>query len=283
MLRRSLIKSLPSVGLGFGSMVVGMGCAFGETPLLRFAAIADTGWGGQEQYAVANAMQLAYQENPFQFVILAGDNIYPNGEIDRVQQVFERPYRYFLERKVPFYGVLGNHDIRSDNGIPQIAYAQFNMPDRYYYFQRQGVDFWGIDTNHNANWRSQLNWLYKGLQMSKARWKIVFGHHPFYSSGQHGSNPDFIKYIAPLFKEFGVSLYLCGHDHDYERFSDINGTTYIVHGGGGAPLYPLKQRLAQSSFFASVHSFVLVTVYPQRITIEARDSSNRVIDHAKSA
>jgi hypothetical protein len=61
----------------------------------------------------------------------------------------------------------------------------------------------------------------------------------------------------------------------------LNGTTYIVHGGGGAPLYALKRRLPQSSFFQSVHSFVLFSVYGDRIVWEARDMQNNVIDRAQ--
>jgi len=282
---------LPAFGAGLTSALIGGGCAYANQissePVLRFAAIADTGWGGAEQYGLAKAMALAYQNSPFQFVVLAGDNIYPNGEVERMGQAFEQPYQFFLQRQIPFYAVLGNHDIRIDDGTPQIAYSKSNplfyLPSRYYYFSEKNVDFFALDTNYNAEWRSQLPWLYKSLQMSRAKWKIVFGHHPFYSSGQHGSNPDFIKYLSPVFREFGVNLYLCGHDHNYERFSNINGTTYIVHGGGGAPLYPLKQRLPISNFFQSVHSFVLFSIYGDRILLEARDSQNRTIDRAEIA
>jgi Predicted phosphohydrolases len=287
--RRSLLSKLPALSLGLSSALAGGGCAtasqIGSEPLLRFVAIADTGWGGVEQYGVAKAMELAYRQFPFQFVLLAGDNIYPNGAVARMAQAFEQPYRFFLERKVPFYAVLGNHDIRTDNGTPQIAYSKrnplFYLPDRYYHFRQQNVDFFALDTNYNADWRLQLPWLYKSLQKSQAKWKIVFGHHPFYSSGQHGSNADFIKYLAPIFQQFAVNLYLCGHDHNYERFININGTTYLVHGGGGAPLYPLQQRLPQSSFFQSVHSFVLFSIYSDRILWEARDMQNNVIDQSQ--
>ncbi len=290
MKRRSLLTNLPACGVGLTTALIGGGCVHASQmttePILRFAAIADTGWGGSEQYGLAKAMEQAYQQFPFQFVLLAGDNIYPNGEVERMGQAFAQPYRFFLERQIPFYAVLGNHDIRTANGTPQIAYSKqnplFYLPSRYYYFSQGNVDFFALDTNYNADWRSQLPWLYKSLQMSQAKWKIVFGHHPFYSSGQHGSNADFIRYISPVFREFGVNLYLCGHDHNYERFSNINGTTYLVHGGGGAPLYPLKQRLPQSSFFQSVHSFVLFSVFSDRIVWEARDMQNNVIDRAQS-
>ena len=44
----------------------------------------------------------------------------------------------------------------------------------------------------------------------------------------------------PVFEEGGVDLVLAGHDHNYQRFARRDGVTYVVHGGGGAELYPLE-------------------------------------------
>jgi hypothetical protein len=35
-------------------------------------------------------------------------------------------------------------------------------------------------------------------------------------------------------------LVLAAHDHNYQRFAPRGGVTYVVHGGGGAGLYPLR-------------------------------------------
>ncbi|NES98353.1 MAG: hypothetical protein F6K32_24860, partial [Desertifilum sp. SIO1I2] len=58
-------------------------------PLLRFVSVADTGTGAQGQYAVAEAMTRYHQQNPFDLAILAGDNIYNDGEIEKIGAVFE--------------------------------------------------------------------------------------------------------------------------------------------------------------------------------------------------
>lgn len=50
-------------------------------PLLRFVSVADTGTGATGQYAVAAAMARYHQLNPYDLVVLAGDNIYNNGEV----------------------------------------------------------------------------------------------------------------------------------------------------------------------------------------------------------
>ncbi|MCA1992850.1 MAG: metallophosphoesterase, partial [Coleofasciculus sp. S288] len=65
-------------------------------PLLRFVSVADTGTGAAGQYAVAAAMTRYHQLNPYDLVILAGDNIYNNGEIEKIEAVFEQPYQALL-------------------------------------------------------------------------------------------------------------------------------------------------------------------------------------------
>jgi len=201
-------------------------------PLLRLAALADTGTGGSDQYAVARALTQYRRQAPFPVALLAGDNIYNNGDIDRVEETFERPYRPLRQQGVAFRACLGNHDIRTANGVPQLHYPGFNMQGRYYTFRQGPVQVWALDTNRNANWTAQLDWLERELQRSSAPWRVVFGHHPIYSSGHYGVNPELETRLAPLFRRYGVQLYLNGHDHNYERTYPIGGTTYLTCGAG---------------------------------------------------
>jgi len=64
-------------------------------PRFRFIAIGDAGTGEKGQYEVANALFWSYQKHPFQVVTLLGDNIYIDGEIDKINEVFEKPYQSF--------------------------------------------------------------------------------------------------------------------------------------------------------------------------------------------
>lgn len=96
--------------------------AASETLILRFVSIADTGTGTESQYAVAKAMARYHSQNEFNLAILAGDNIYNDGEIEKINAVFERPYQPLLKQGVKFHACLGNHDIRTDNGAPQVSY-----------------------------------------------------------------------------------------------------------------------------------------------------------------
>lgn len=244
--------------------------------LLRFVSVADTGTGAKGQYAVAGAMNAYHQKNPYDLVVLAGDNIYNNGEIEKISAVFERPYQALLKLGVKFQACLGNHDIRTENGDPQVNYAGFNMKGRYYTFKRNQVQFFALDTNSNADWKNQLTWLEKELSLSKAPWKVVFGHHPIYSSGQYGSNPDFIKTFTPLFQKYGVQLYINGHEHNYERTRAIDGTTYLIC-GAGAGNRPVG-RSEWTKYSTSDLSFASYEVYKDRIEVSAIATNNRVFD-----
>ncbi|MHC5859650.1 metallophosphoesterase family protein [Nostoc sp.] len=244
--------------------------------LLRFVSVADTGTGAKGQYAVAGAMNAYHKQNPYDLVVLAGDNIYNNGEIEKINEVFERPYQGLLKQGVKFQACLGNHDIRTANGDPQVKYVGFNMKGRYYTFRRGTVQFFALDTNSNTDWENQLSWLEKELSISNAPWKVVFGHHPIYSSGEYGTNPDFIKTFTPLFKKYGVQLYINGHEHNYERTRAIDGTTYLIC-GAGAGHRPVG-RSEWTEYSTSDLSFASYEVYKDRIEISAIATDNRIFD-----
>ncbi|AFZ36873.1 metallophosphoesterase [Stanieria cyanosphaera PCC 7437] len=245
-------------------------------PRFRFVSLADVGMGNKGQYAVAQAMNCYWQQNAFPLVLLAGDNIYPGGEIDKVKAVFEQPYQSLLKQGVRFQAVLGNHDIITNNGEDELRYQDYNMQGRYYTFTQDSVQFFALDTNDNAPWDEQLTWLEENLARSQSRWKIVYGHHPVYSSGLHGGSQFLNDRLTPLFSRYQVQLYICGHDHNYERSKNIQGTTYIVC-GAGAGTRPVS-RSDWTAFSADILSFVGFEVYEKVIKIKAIDSTGKVFD-----
>lgn len=245
-------------------------------PLLHFVSVADTGTGGRGQYAVAKAMTQYYRHHVYPFVLLAGDNIYPDGDINKLEFAFERPYRLLRQQGVDFYTCLGNHDLQKDNGAAQVKYPGFNMQGRYYTFQRGPVQFFALDTNQNADWPAQLAWLEEELKRSPAPWRVVFGHHNLYSSGYYGTNYNLISRLTPLFEHYGVQLYISGHEHHYERTQPINGTTYLVC-GAGAQLRPVR-RSPWTEFAAMRLSFAAYEVYPEQMVVRGIDSDGEVFD-----
>ena len=222
----------------------------------------------------------------FPIALLTGDNIYEDGEIERINEVFECPYAALLQNGVKFYAVLGNHDFRTNQGVDEVSYPGYNMPARYYTFTEGPVQFFALDTNQayirarhrETAWNAQVRWLERVLKRSSSVWKIVFAHHPIYSSGWHGSNRDLARDLSPLFEEYGVQLYINGHDHNYERTQPINGTTYITSGNGA------KLRRVGSSRWTAYSSsqlgFTAFDIYADRIVISAINTRNNVYDEA---
>ncbi len=265
--------------------------AIPKTKLLqRFAVIADTGVGPDlkigkyetKQYAVRDAMTRYHQQHPFNSVLMVGDNIYTNGEISKIKETFEIPYAELLSKGVKFYAALGNHDVRTDNGDKQINYPQFNMGGQRYYTHGQGeIKFFVLETTalvtNAPNRAAQLEWLDRELAASKARWNIVYGHHNIYSAGVYKVDAVMKADVAPILKKHKVKLWINGHDHNYQRSKPIDGTTFMVCGGGGAQLYPVKPQ-PWTAFAQSIHSFGVVEVYQDQILLTGINSKGEIID-----
>jgi 3',5'-cyclic AMP phosphodiesterase CpdA len=277
-------KTPSSSSAGGESENLAAAVAIPKTKLLqRFAVIADTGSSTKNQYAVGRAMTDYHKQHPFDTVLMVGDNIYNNGEISKIKAAFEIPYADLLQRKVKFYAALGNHDVRTDNGDRQVEYAQFNMQGKHYYTHGRGeIGFFVLETSSLVDPQSptrvkQLEWLDRELTASKAKWKIVYGHHNIYSAGRYPDNAAMKKDISPILKKHKVRLWINGHDHNYQRWAPIDGTTHLVCGGGGATLYPILEP-DRAAFARSVHSFGIVEVYQDQILLTGIDIQGQIID-----
>jgi len=277
MRRRQVLQLLPAgVLTAFLAARAGRAAPLGVT---RFLAVADTGSGDANQRAVGAQMAAVNRQRPVDLVVLGGDNIYPSGDMALIEATFRRPYAELLAAGVPFHAVLGNHDIRTDNGNPQVAYKPFGMKGRYYSVRRGDLELFMLDTNGNADWPRQVSWLRSALAASSAPWKVVVGHHPIYSSGFYGNNPNLRAQVGSLMQRHGVQLYINGHEHNYERSKPIEGITYLVVGGGGASLRPVIAT-EQSARAVSTFSFAEIEAGPRELSVVAWSSGGAVIDRA---
>lgn len=247
---------------------------------LRFLATADSGSGDANQRAVGLQMARIHRQNPVDLVIMAGDNIYPSGDLSLLETTMRRPYRELIAARVPFHAVLGNHDIRTSNGDGELKEPLFGMAGRWYVLRRGPVDLFMIDTNVNADWEQQLPWLTRALAASRAPWRVVVGHHPIVSSGHYGDDPAAQRRLGPLFERYGVQLFINGHEHHYERSVPIRGTTYLIVGGGGAALRPVQPR-PTSARALSRFSFAELEASSDSLTIRGWDSEGQLIDQTR--
>jgi len=67
------------------------------------------------------------------------------------------------------------------------------------------------------------SWLANELQKAenaKTDYIIVAGHHPVYSISDHGNSEWLVEELLPIMKEYDVSLYLSGHDHNLQHLTE---------------------------------------------------------------
>jgi predicted phosphodiesterase len=197
---------------------------------VKFAVIGDTGTGDKHQLSVAKQLAASRAKFPFDFVLMMGDNLYTGDSPKSYKNSFEVPYMALLEAGVKFYASLGNHDNPNER-----LYKPFNMNgERYYTFKpdKSSVRFFALDSNYVDD--KQLTWLDKELAASGSDWKIVFFHHPLYSSGDtHGPAELQRSLLEPVFLKHGVNVVLSGHEHFYERIKPQKGIQYFIVGSSG--------------------------------------------------
>jgi predicted phosphodiesterase len=196
---------------------------------LKFSILGDFGSGAKSQYQLAEQMISLHGRFKYDLVVLVGDNLYGSERPQDFQTKFETPYKPLLDAGVKFYAALGNHDARE-----QRYYKPFNMDGKLYYAYspKPNISFFALDSTYPVP--EQIEWIEKELAASKHDWKIVFFHHPLYSSGdRHGSDTRLREVLEPMFVKYNVSVVLTGHDHFYERVKPQKGITYFVVGSGG--------------------------------------------------
>lgn len=195
---------------------------------VKFLAIGDTGTGSRQQYELAKVMLDYHEIFPYDFVIMMGDNLYGGERPEDFKTKFEDVYRPLLDKGVKFYASLGNHDTSN-----QRSYELFNMKGEEYYKLKKGdVTFYALNSNYMD--KNQLNWIHTEMGTDTSKWKIVFMHHPPYSSGgKHGSSTGLRKVTEPLFVQHGVNAVFAGHEHFYERIMPQQGIYYFITGAGG--------------------------------------------------
>jgi len=229
------------------------GAPVAQVTSVRFAALGDYGTGNQNAEAVANLIKSWTPD----FIISLGDNNYPNGGADTIDNNIGKFYHEFIRpytgefgggaQTNRFFPSLGNHDWETPNAQPYLDYFDLPGNERYYSFIWGPVQLFALDSDPNepdgiTSDSIQANWLRRELTASTARWKVVYMHHPPFSSGdEHGSNAD----LQWPFQEWGADVVLAGHDHIYERLI-YDDFPYFVNGLGGGEMYGFDTPLPGS-------------------------------------
>ena len=254
---------------------------------LKFAVIGDSGRWSQVQRETAARLTSERDDFPFDFVLMLGDNNYGDGSPESYAVRFEEPYKPLIDAGVKFFAALGNHDAGA-----QWTYPLFNMGgQRYYTFERKTgvlppvagdrVQFFALDSVNLDD--GQLVWFDRQLSESKADWKIVFFHHPIYSSGRYAASSAARRStLEQALIEHQVDVVFAGHEHLYERMTPQNGVVYFVVGASGSVRAgDLRPSRYQAFGYDRDLSFMLVELAGDAMYFRAVNRLGEKIDSGK--
>jgi len=272
---------------------------------LCFLMVGD--WGRQglfHQRDVAAQMRQVAGQLRCPFIVSVGDNFYENG----VSSLNDPQWRASFEAvyaapalQVPWYCVLGNHDYQ---GRPQaqldyaLQHPRWRMPARYYSAREclpdgGAVRFFFLDTSpfvtaygywppmaaevRSQDTAAQLRWLDQGLGTSPEPWKIVVGHHPIFSGGEHGTQPELVDRLLPLLRQHGVQVYVNGHDHDLQHLVR-DGIHFFGTGAGSQVRAP--HPIQGTHFAQGVPGFLAVALTEARFQGTFFDAAGTLLHEA---
>jgi tartrate-resistant acid phosphatase type 5 len=256
----------------------------------RFAVIGDYG-DIQEKATSVSVLVKSWAPH---IILTTGDNNYPCGAEETIDKNIGSLYsKYIFPYKgsyAPspiqqnrFFPCLGNHDFDTDLAAPYLNYFTLPGNGRYYDFVKGDIHFFALSSDirepDGTNLESlQAQWLKKQLNQSKTRWKVVYFHHPVYSSKNNFYNKNGERTIDFPFSEWGASIVINGHAHVYERFN-IGGTPYIINGLGGKEAYEFCDDSSESIIkYNSENIAMLAEIINNKIVFRVINIFGIVID-----
>jgi len=144
-------------------------------------------------------------------------------------------------REVPLMSVRGNVD-----GTLYLDQFAFPGNERWFSIDYGNVHFVFLSTMTEGEVAEQRPWLLNDLQENNNTWTIAMAHKAaFGSAAQNGPEQYIVDHWVDVFENYGVDLYLNGHEHSYERTwplkgGEINedGIIYITNSSAGDEFYP---------------------------------------------
>jgi len=200
-------------------------------------------------------------------VLPLGDNQYETGSGDEYAAAYNLSWGRLraISRPVP-----GNHEYQDDftargyfdffNGPGAVTGLAGERGKGYYSYNVGDWHLVALNSNcAHLNGGCRVNslqerWLRDDLQANRRPCTLAYAHHPRFSSGING-NADYLGPLWQALYEYGVDVYLAGHDHHYERFAPQrpdgvsdpeHGVREFVVGTGGRSITPFRTVLANS-------------------------------------
>jgi acid phosphatase type 7 len=187
---------------------------------------------------IINNINSEVNSNKYDFILHLGNiaydlNLYFGSTSDLFLSSIEE-----VATHVPYMVIPGNHERFNNFSFYKNV---FNMPNKieydnlFYSIEKPPMKFININTEAyysdmlQPTIETQRNFIIEELKntnRTKFPWLIVSGHRPMYCSSNNNWQTDPIREeFETLFHNYNVTLYLSGHEHNYERICPIfNGT-----------------------------------------------------------
>ena len=236
-----------------------------------FVAFGDTRTQHQVHQAVVDRIVTLEPD----FVLHTGDLV-ALGSIIPYWETFFEVERELMAR-APLFPALGNHE---HNHPRYFDYFYLPGNERWYTFDYGNARFICLQVDGIADFgpqSEQYAWLEETLAANTQPWLFVYFHIPPYSSSPDALEGDVRRTLTPLFEQYGVDVVFTGHHHNYER-NEVNGVTYIVTGGGGAPLGVMEEREPTRVAFAVAYHCVLLEIDGQHLRATVISHKGKVLD-----
>jgi hypothetical protein len=183
-------------------------------------------------------------------VFTAGDNAYTDGTYTQFVDCYNPTWGRSKARTNPSPG---NHDYNTAGATGYFQY--FNNVASYYAYNLGSWRIYALDSEISvAATSAQVTWLQNDLAANPSFCVLAYWHKPRWSSGTtHGSNLS-MQTLWQVLYNAGADLVINGHEHNYERFAEMNasgstvspGLREIVVGTGGESHYPFGTALSGS-------------------------------------
>jgi hypothetical protein len=183
-------------------------------------------------------------------VFNAGDNVYDNGSATEYTNCYDPTWGRHKSRTKP---VPGNHEYQTSGASGYFQY--FNNPPAYYAYNLGNWRIYALNSEIDVSASgAQGSWLQSDLAANPKQCVLAYWHKPRWSSGNtHGSTSN-MQAIWQILYNAGAEVVISGHEHNYERFAQMNasggtvsqGLREFVVGTGGASHYGFGSALASS-------------------------------------
>ena len=203
--------------------------------------VAASGDGASGETNSLNVSNLIASWNPNLFLYL-GD-VYEKGSLTEFNNWYGSGTSYFSRYNSITNPTIGNHEYSSSSTAAGYFYYWNNVPN-YYSYNIAGWHFVSLNSNYvripvQAG-SAQYNWLAADLAANTSPCTLVYYHQPLFNIGQEPAQVS-MSDIWNLMVQDKVTLVVNGHDHDYQRWTAMdgngvpnpNGVTEFVVGTAG--------------------------------------------------